>query len=64
MSNLQRIRKERNYTQGQLSYIAKVPVKTIQAYEQWARDINKATGDTLKKIADALDCTIDDLLEE
>jgi transcriptional regulator with XRE-family HTH domain len=64
MSNLQRIRKERNLTQGQLAYKTKIPVKTIQAYEQWSRDINKASGDTLKKIADALGCAIDDLLEK
>ncbi len=64
MSNLRKIRESRKYTQGKLSYLSHVNIRTIKAYEQGYRDINKASGDTLKKLATALHCSIEDLLED
>lgn len=63
MSNLKRIRKLRNLTQGQLSYRSDVKLRTIKSYEQGYRDINKANGKTLKQLASILNCNIEDLLE-
>lgn len=62
MSRLQDIRKECNLTQGQLAIKSRVPLRTIQAYEQCYRDIKKASGSTLQKLANALGCALEDLL--
>ena len=63
MNNLKRIREEKNITQAKLSDITGVNLQMIQKYEMGIRDINKAQGITLHKIAQALDCKIEDLLE-
>ena len=64
MSNLKRIRNERNLSQGKLSELSGVNYQMIQKYEQGVKDINKAQGLTLQALATALDCKIEDLLEE
>lgn len=64
MSNLKRLREEKNYSQGQLAYISKVKLRNIKAYEQRYRDINKASAGTLRKLAKALGCAVEDLLED
>ena len=64
MSNLKRIRNEKNLSQGKLSEISGVNARMIQYYEQGVKDINKAQGLTLQALAIALDCKIEDLLEE
>lgn len=64
MINLKRLREEKNFSQGQLSIKSKVPVRNIKAYEQQYRNINKASAATLSKLATALDCSIDDLMED
>lgn len=64
MSRLQDIRKECKLTQGQLEIKSHVPLRTIQAYEQCYRDIRKASGSTLQRLADALGCDIEDLIKE
>lgn len=63
MSNLKRIREEKNLTQLQLSEISGVNLRTLQYYEQGYKDINKAQGITLHNIAQALECNIEDLLD-
>lgn len=63
MSRLQDIRKEHKITQGQLAIKSHVPLRTIQAYEQCYRDIRKASGSTLIRLAEALRCEIKDLIE-
>jgi transcriptional regulator with XRE-family HTH domain len=64
MSNLKRLRNEKNLSQGKLSEISGVNYQMIQKYEQGVKDINKAQGLTLQALANALDCKIEDLLEE
>lgn len=64
MSNLKRIRNEKNLSQGKLSELSGVNYQMIQKYEQGVKDINKAQGLTLQALAIALDCKIEDLLEE
>lgn len=63
MSNLKRIREDQNISQGKLSEISGVNIRMIQHYEQGVKDINKAQGITLHKIAQALKCNIEELLE-
>lgn len=62
-SNLQHYRKLANLSQGSLSLKAGVKLKTLQEYEIGARDINKASVQTLILLSKALNCKITDLLE-
>lgn len=63
MSNLKKIREEKSLTQAKLSEVSGVNLQMIQKYEMGVKDINKAQGITLYKIAQALECKIEDLLE-
>lgn len=63
MSNLKRIREEKNITQAKLSESSGVNLQMIQKYEMGIRDINKAQGITLHALAQALECKIEDLIE-
>ena len=63
MSNLKRIREEKNVTQAKLAEASGVSLRMIQYYEQGVKDINKAQGHTLYDMAKALGCSIEDLLE-
>ena len=50
-------------SQSDLAYLAEIKVRLIQDYEQGHRNINGAAGLTLYKIAQALHCNMEDLLE-
>ena len=63
MSNLKRIREEKNITQAKLSEVSGVNLRTLQYYEQGYKDINKAQGITLYKVSQALGCRIEDILD-
>ena len=63
MSNLKRIREEKNITQSKLSELSGVNLRTLQYYEQGYKDINKAQGITLHALAQALECKIEDIIE-
>ncbi|RDU22750.1 helix-turn-helix domain-containing protein [Anaerosacchariphilus polymeriproducens] len=60
---LQEKRKEKGFSQSQLSALSDIPIRTIQHYEQGTKDINKAQVVTVLKLADALGCDIKDILE-
>lgn len=62
MSNLKEIRSKENLTQLELADKSGVSPRMIQFYEQGVKDINKAQGITLYKIAQVLNCKIEDLL--
>lgn len=64
MSNLKRIREDKNITQAKLSELSGVNLRTLQYYEQGYKDINKAQASTLYRVANALDCKIEDLLQK
>lgn len=64
MSNLKRIREEKNITQAKLSEISGVNLQMIQKYEMGVKDINKSQGLTLYKLSQALECSIEDLLNK
>lgn len=61
-NKLKNLRKECGYTQSELAKKSNVNVRMIQYYEQGTKDINKAQAVTLYRIAKALDCRIEDLL--
>lgn len=63
MSNLKYMREYRGMTQNKLSEISGVSLRTLQDYEQGRKDINGVRGITLYKLAQALECKIEDLLE-
>lgn len=63
-TNLKIIRKASGLTQQELAKQAQVELRSIQMYEQRRNDINKAQVNTLLKLAKALGCQIEDLLED
>ena len=62
MSNLKRIREERNLSQSKLAELSGVNLQMIQKYEQGVKDINKAQAITLLTLANVLECKIEDIL--
>jgi transcriptional regulator with XRE-family HTH domain len=63
MTNLKRIRKESGLSQTQLSELSGVSMRMISKYETGEKDINKAQSLTVYKLAEALDVSIENLLE-
>jgi transcriptional regulator with XRE-family HTH domain len=63
MTNLQRIRRESNLTQAGLAEKSGINIRMIQHYEQGQKPINSAEALTVFKLAVALNCTVEDLLE-
>lgn len=64
MTKLQTIRKSKGLSQSQLANASGVNLRTLQDYEQGSKDINKVAGITLYKLAQALECNVEDLLEK
>ena len=62
-SRLQFIRKARGFTQRQLSEASGVSVRMIQLYEQRQNDIAKAQATVVIRLARALGCKAEDLVE-
>ena len=63
MSKLAEIRKSKYLSQNELVRVSGVSRSVITKYESGERDINKASGEILLKLATALGCNIEDLLE-
>ena len=63
-TNLKRIRMEYGCTQAELAKKADVTLRSIQMYEQRNKDINKASTDTVYRLAKVLGCTMEDLIEK
>ena len=63
MTNLKRIRLDRGLTQKQLADLSGISIRKIQDYEQGHAPINKAAAITVKQLADALNVSMDKLLE-
>ena len=64
MKNLQKRRQEAGFSQSQLAYLVEgLSVRTLQHYEQGSLNINKAAAETVAKIAEALHCEVQDILE-
>lgn len=62
-SKLKLERERRNLTQQELSDRTGINLRTIQAYEQGYKDINKAQVGKVKKIAEILRCDICDIID-
>lgn len=56
-------RKRLKKTQQDLAYESGVSLRSIQMYEQRQRNINEASVTSVRTIAKALHCNIEDLLE-
>lgn len=63
-TNLKRIRTGYGCTQAALAKLSGVSLRSIQMYEQRNKDINKASVETIHRIAKVLGCTIEDLIEK
>lgn len=63
MSKLKENRERARLTQKELSERSGVNIRTIQDYEQGRKFINKAQGLSLYRLANALNVTIEELLE-
>lgn len=51
-------------SQRQLADAASTSIKSVQAYEQGAKDINKAQALTVLRLARALGCRMEDLIHD
>jgi len=63
-TNLKRIRITYGFTQAELAERSGVSLRSIQMYEQRNKNINKASADTMYRLAKALGCTMEDLIEK
>ena len=62
-TNLKRLRKYCGLSQKELAIITAIPLRTIQQYEQRQKNINKAQATYVIALAQALNCSIKDILE-
>ncbi len=60
--NIKRLRKQKGLSQDKLAKLADITLTTLVKIESGAND--NPTIKTLKKIADALEVTVNDLLED
>lgn len=61
-SKLKTVRKHCGLTQEELSVRSGVSLNTIRAYERKAKDIRKAQMDIILRLADGLQCRVEDIL--
>lgn len=62
--SLQSERKKRKITTDDIAYLTGISRRTIEAYESGARDIRKASYESLSKISRVIAVPIDKLVEE
>lgn len=63
-TRLQKARLDKGYSQSELAIASGIPLRRIQHYEQQSRPIERARLDTLCALCIALDCGIEDILDE
>lgn len=63
MTKLKKIREASGLSQAKLAEASGVNVRMIQHYEQGVKDIDAAAALTVHRLAQALNCTVEDLLE-
>ena len=61
---MKQLREKRGLSQRDLAELSGVPLKTIQAYEQGARDIMKMQINIAYRLAKVLGVSMNDLLHE
>ncbi|MDO4797829.1 MAG: helix-turn-helix transcriptional regulator [Coriobacteriales bacterium] len=62
-TNLRRIRAAYGCSQAELASMSGVSLRSIQMYEQRRKDINKASAQTVYRLARTLGCTMESLIE-
>lgn len=63
MKNLKKFRLGAELSQAKLAEKSGVNIRMIQHYEQGSKDINKAEAVTVYRLAQTLNCYMEDLLE-
>lgn len=63
-TKLKRVRMAYGCSQKQLAELSGVSLRSIQMYEQRNKDINRAQVESVYRLAKALGCQIEDLLEK
>lgn len=63
MNKLKQIRKIKGLTQNELADKCNISVKSVQAYEQGTRKLEKANRNTIIKICEVLNCKEKDILD-
>ena len=63
MRKLKELRRARGLTQAQLAEQTGLNVRVIQHYEQGSRDFDHARIDTILKACVALNCRLEDIVE-
>lgn len=63
MLKLKEKREAAGLTQARLAEISGIGIRTIQAYECGARDINDAKVTTVIRLADAIGVSVNDIVE-
>lgn len=63
-TKLQQVRVNKGFSQNDLAVASGVSINTIQCYEQRKRPIDKAQLKTISAICEALECNIEDILED
>lgn len=64
MTNLRKYRLKKDWSKKELAEHSGVSVNMIVKYENRERDIDKAQIETLAKLAQALECKLQELLED
>ena len=63
-NRLKKMRTSKGLSQQGLANASEVAARVIRAYEQGERDVDKAMLETICDLCIALDCKIDDILED
>lgn len=63
-TKLEKLRVKKGLSQSSLAAISGVTKRAIQTYEQQSRPIDRARLDTLCRLCLALDCKIEDIIED
>ena len=63
MSNLKKVRESAGLSQAQLAEKSGVSKRTLQGYEIGLRNIDGANLETIVTLAEVLECSISDILE-
>lgn len=63
MSKLKEVRQAKGLSQSQLAEKANMNVRTLQHYEQGSKIFDHARIDTILRVCLALDCKMDEIIE-
>ena len=63
ISKLGYLRNSKGFSQSELAEKCNISIKSVQAYEQGTRKLEKANKNTILKICEVLNCKISDIIE-